>query len=80
MTFQILINQSRCVLCRYCEVVCALAVKGEFEPDASHIREIRDERDLVDEFTCDPPPNCQGEPRCAQACDQRAIKFRMIQS
>ena len=73
VAYQILINQKRCVLCRYCEVVCALAVKGEFEPDASHIREIRDEKDIVEEFTCNPPPSCRDEPRCVRACDQRAI-------
>ena len=78
MTFQIRIDQTRCILCRYCEVVCSLAVKDDFEPDASRIKEIRDEGDLVDEFTCNPPPSCRETPRCAQACDQRAFKFKRI--
>ncbi len=73
MTYSIGFRESRCVLCRYCEVVCALSMGDEFDPDVSHIREIRDKVDTT-EFTCDPPPACRNEPRCVEACDQRAIR------
>lgn len=74
MTYNISIRESRCVLCRYCEVVCALSMGDEFDPDASHFREIREKVDTAD-FICDPPEACRSEPRCVGACDQRAIRF-----
>ncbi len=74
MTYSISIRESRCALCRYCEVVCALSMGDEFDPDASRIREIRNKVDTA-EFACDPPEACRGEPRCVDACDQRAIRF-----
>lgn len=74
MTYTISIRESRCVLCRYCEVVCALSMGDEFDPDASRIREIREKVDTA-EFVCDPPEACRSEPRCVDACDQRAIRF-----
>jgi len=54
MTYRISFRESRCVLCRYCEVVCALSMEDEFEPDASHIREIRG-KTYIAEFICVPP-------------------------
>lgn len=77
MTYNIIIRESRCVLCRYCEVVCTFSMGDEFDPDASHIKEIRDKVDTA-EFTCDPPEACRVEPRCVNACDQRAIRFSEV--
>ncbi|MBC8225005.1 hypothetical protein H8E65_10475 [Candidatus Bathyarchaeota archaeon] len=74
MTYRISFRESRCVLCRFCEVVCALSMGDEFEPDASHIREIRGNADTA-EFVCDPPEACRSEPRCVDSCDQRAIRY-----
>jgi len=71
--YNISIRESRCALCRYCEVVCALSMGDEFDPDASHIREIWERVDTA-EFICDPPEACRSEPRCVDACDQRAIR------
>ncbi len=72
--YNLKIKESRCALCRYCEVVCALSMGDDFDPDASHIHEIRDKVDIV-EFSCDPPEACRGGPRCVDACDQRAIRY-----
>lgn len=74
MTYNISFSESRCVLCRYCEIVCAFSMGDEFDPDASHIREIRAKVDTV-EFTCDPPEACLAEPRCVDSCDQQAIRY-----
>ncbi len=77
MTYSISFRESRCVLCRYCEVVCALSMGDEFDPDASHIKEIREKVDTA-EFICNPPDACRSAPRCVDACDQRAIRFSEV--
>jgi Fe-S-cluster-containing hydrogenase component 2 len=74
MMYSINIRKSRCVLCRYCEVVCALSMGAEFDPDVSRIKEIREKVETA-EIVCDPPEACRGAPRCVDACDERAIRI-----
>ena len=72
--YRISVDKGRCVLCRYCEVVCSVALKGEFEPDASVIKEIKLEGG-PDTMTCAPPEGCIGAPRCVMSCDERALTY-----
>jgi Fe-S-cluster-containing dehydrogenase component len=72
--YRISVDKGRCVLCRYCEVVCSVALKGEFDPDASVIKEIKLEGSL-DAISCSPPEGCRGAPQCVKACDVRALTY-----
>lgn len=72
--YRISIDKERCVLCRYCEVVCSMALRGEFQPDASVIKEVKPEGGVT-ETTCLPPESCRGAPKCVGACDARALSY-----
>lgn len=76
-TYRISIDKGRCVLCRYCEVKCSIAVTGDFDPDVSVIKEIKPQ-DGPNEIECNPPEACWGRPQCVGACDERALKFREV--
>lgn len=76
--YSITINKGRCVLCRYCEVVCSIALTGDFDPDISIIKEIKP-KDSPDQIECIHPEACQIRPQCIDACEYRAIKFEEIQ-
>lgn len=76
-TYRITIDKDRCVLCRYCEVKCSIALTGDFDPDTSVIKEIKPQGG-PNEIDCISPEACLGRPQCVGACDERALKFREI--
>ena len=53
-TYRITIDKGRCVLCRYCEVKCSIALTGDFHPDISTIKEIKPQ-DGPSVIECTPP-------------------------
>lgn len=75
MEYILVIDHDKCILCRYCEIVCSYALTGEFNPEVSVIKEIKIEKHRVDKLRCNVPPRCLEEPRCVKACDQRALTY-----
>lgn len=78
MQYMITIDHKKCVLCRYCEIVCSLALKSEFVPDISVIKEIKSHKSGTDVLRCKAPNPCLEEPKCVNACDQRALTYVIV--
>jgi Fe-S-cluster-containing hydrogenase component 2 len=69
----LIVDGEKCTGCRVCELVCSFARSGEYNPERSCIRVLRNiELDVsipVIEATCD---FCG---KCTQWCFQEAIRF-----
>ncbi|MEM2921762.1 MAG: 4Fe-4S dicluster domain-containing protein [Candidatus Bathyarchaeia archaeon] len=70
---RVLVDETCCTGCRYCEVVCSLKHEGETNPRKSRIRILGDPLNGEDRPTVCDPYICKTMP-CVDACPVSAIK------
>jgi Fe-S-cluster-containing hydrogenase component 2 len=71
---RILVDQTYCTGCRYCEIVCSLSHEGEVNYRKSRIRVFGDALNGIDQpVVCD-PKKCETMP-CISSCPVSAIKI-----
>ena len=70
---RVLVDQTCCTGCRYCEIVCSLAHEGEVNYRKSRIRVFGEALEGIDRpVVCD-PEKCKTMP-CIDSCPVNAIK------